>query len=124
MSGFDDMDVDTIWMDGEFVDWDEAQVHVLTHGLHYGSGIFEGIRCYDTEDDPAIFWWDVHLDRFYNSAKPYDLEIDHSREELTKASLSFIDRQNLQSCNTRHQAYYVYNIVCINNEDCLSRTAS
>ncbi len=47
--GFDEMDVDTIWMDGEYVDWDEAQVHVLTHGLHYGSGVFEGARCYDTE---------------------------------------------------------------------------
>lgn len=123
MSGFDDMDVDTIWMDGEFVDWDEAQVHVLTHGLHYGSGIFEGVRCYDTEDGPAIFRWDEHLDRFYNSAKPYDLEIDHSREELTNATLSLIERQNLQSCYIRPLAYYGYNSLGVSPEDCPTRTA-
>jgi branched-chain amino acid aminotransferase len=55
---FADMDIETIWMDGEFLDWEEAQVHVLTHALHYGTGVFEGVRCYDTVDGPAIFRWE------------------------------------------------------------------
>jgi branched-chain amino acid aminotransferase len=121
--GFTEMDVDTIWMDGEFVDWEDAQVHVLTHGLHYGSGVFEGVRCYDTEQGPAIFRWDEHLDRFYNSAKPYDMDIDHSREELTEATLSLIDRQNLQSCYIRPVAFYGYNSLGVSPEDCPTRTA-
>ncbi len=123
MSGFEDMDVDTIWMDGEFVDWEEAQVHVLTHGLHYGSGIFEGVRCYDTEEGPAIFRWDEHLDRFYNSAKPYDMEIDHSREELTEATLELIESQDLQSCYIRPIAFYGYNSLGVSPKDCPTKTA-
>ena len=121
--GFDEMDVDTIWMDGEFLPWDEAQVHVLTHGLHYGTGIFEGVRCYDTEQGPAIFRWDEHLDRFYNSAKPYDMDIAHSREELTDATLSLIERQNLQSCYIRPLAFYGYNSLGVSPQDCPTRVA-
>ena len=59
--------VDKIWMDGELVDWDKAQVHVLTHALHYGSGVFEGIRCYSTEDGPAVFRLTEHMERFERS---------------------------------------------------------
>ncbi|ADD04531.1 branched-chain amino acid aminotransferase [Natrialba magadii ATCC 43099] len=121
--GFDDMDVDTIWMDGEFVDWDDAQVHVLTHGLHYGSGIFEGARCYDTENGPAIFRWEEHLDRLFQSAKPYEMEIDHSREELTEATLELIRRQDLSSCYIRPVAFYGYNSLGVSPEDCPTRTA-
>jgi branched-chain amino acid aminotransferase len=105
---FDEMDVGTIWMDGEFVDWDDAQIHVLTHGLHYGSGIFEGARCYDTEEGPAIFRWDEHLDRFYQSAKPYDMEIPFDREELTDATLELIRREELESSYIRPIAFYGY----------------
>jgi branched-chain amino acid aminotransferase len=123
MSGFEDMDVDTIWMDGEFVDWEDAQVHVLSHALHYGSGVFEGVRCYDTEEGPAVFRWGEHLDRFYNSAKPYDLDIDHSREELTEAMLSLIEGQGLQSCYIRPIAFYGYNSLGVSPEDCPTRTA-
>ena len=123
MSGFDDMDIDTIWMDGEFVDWDDAQIHVLTHGLHYGSGVFEGVRCYDTERGPAIFRWDEHLDRLYNSAKPYDLDIDFSREELTNATHELIERQDLQSCYIRPIAFYGYNSLGVSPGDCPTRVA-
>jgi hypothetical protein len=73
--GFEEMDVGTIWQDGSFVGWDDATIHVLSHGLHYGTGIFEGVRCYDTADGPAIFRWDEHLERFYQSAKPYEMTI-------------------------------------------------
>jgi branched-chain amino acid aminotransferase len=106
--GFDEMDVDTIWQDGDFVDWDDATVHVLTHALHYGTGIFEGVRCYDTENGPAIFRWDEHLDRFYQSAKPYDMEIPFSRTELTEATLELLRREELRSCYIRPVAFYGY----------------
>ncbi|PSQ42518.1 branched-chain amino acid transaminase [Halobacteriales archaeon SW_7_68_16] len=102
------MDVDTIWMDGEFVDWEDATVHALTHSLHYGTAVFEGIRCYDTERGPAIFRWDDHLDRLYESARPYDLDIQHDREEFVEATLELIRRQGLESCYIRPLVYYGY----------------
>jgi len=117
------MDVDTIWMDGEFQDWDDAQIHVLTHGLHYGTGIFEGVRCYDTADGPAIFRWDAHLDRFYESAKPYEMEIGHDREELTEATMELIRRQDLESCYIRPIAFYGYNSLGVSPKDCPTRVA-
>ncbi|WP_254545480.1 branched-chain amino acid transaminase [Halomarina pelagica] len=119
---FADMDVDTIWMDGEFLDWDDAQVHVLSHGLHYGTGIFEGVRCYDTERGPAIFRWEEHLDRFYASGKPYGLEIEHSREELTEATVELIRRQDLESCYIRPLAFYGYDSLGVSPGGCPTRT--
>lgn len=120
---FAEMDVDTIWMDGEFVDWDDAQIHVLTHGLHYGSGVFEGVRCYDTENGPAIFRWDEHLDRLFQSAKPYDLDIDYSREELTHATTELIRRQNLESCYVRPIAFYGYDSLGVSPAGCPTTVA-
>jgi branched-chain amino acid aminotransferase len=116
--GFDEMDVDTIWQDGEFVDWEDATTHVLTHGLHYGTGIFEGVRCYDTEEGPAIFRWDEHLDRFYASGKPYNLEIPFEREELTEATLELLRRQDLESCYIRPIAFYGYDSLGVSPKNC------
>ncbi|MBB6647124.1 branched-chain amino acid transaminase [Halobellus ruber] len=121
--GFDEMDVDTIWQDGDFVDWDDATVHVLTHALHYGTGIFEGVRCYDTENGPAIFRWDEHLDRFYQSAKPYDMEIPFSREELTEATLELLRREELRSCYIRPVAFYGYGSLGVSPQDNPVKTA-
>jgi branched-chain amino acid aminotransferase len=118
MAVFDDMDVDTIWMDGEFLDWDDAQVHVLTHALHYGSGVFEGVRCYDTEEGPAIFRWEDHLDRFYESGQPYDMALPYDREELTEATLELIRRQDLASCYIRPLAFYGYHSLGVSPADC------
>ena len=112
------MDVDTIWQDGEFVDWDDAQIHVLSHGLHYGTGVFEGVRCYDTENGPAIFRWDEHLERFYQSGQPYNMEIPFSREELTEATLELIRRQGLESCYIRPIAFYGYDSLGVSPRDC------
>jgi branched-chain amino acid aminotransferase len=64
-----------IWMDGRLVDWDDATVHVLAHTLHYGSGVFEGIRCYETPDGPAVFRLDEHLKRLDNSARLLGMEL-------------------------------------------------
>ena len=108
MAIFDDMDVTTIWLDGSFVDWDSAHTHVLSHGLHYGVGIFEGVRCYDTVRGPAIFRWDDHLTRFYNSAKPYEMDIGYSASDLTEATLELLRRQNLNACYIRPIAFYGY----------------
>ncbi|WP_423751060.1 branched-chain amino acid transaminase [Salinirarus marinus] len=121
--GFDEMDVSTIWMDGEFVDWDDAQVHVLTHGLHYGTGVFEGVRCYDTEEGPAIFRWDEHLDRFYASGQPYNMDIPFEREELTAATTELIRRQELDGCYIRPVAFYGYDSLGVSPKDCPVKVA-
>ncbi|MCU4925439.1 branched-chain amino acid transaminase [Halobacteria archaeon AArc-dxtr1] len=121
--GFDEMDVDTIWMDGEFVDWDDAQIHVLTHGLHYGSGVFEGARCYDTEQGPALFRWPEHLERLYQSAKPYEMDIGYSHDELTDATIELIHRQDLASCYVRPISFYGYNSLGVSPKDCPTKTA-
>jgi branched-chain amino acid aminotransferase len=115
--------VDTIWMDGEFVDFEDAQVHVLTHGLHYGTGVFEGVRCYDTADGPAIFRWEEHLDRLYESAKPYDMEIPFEPEEITEATVELIRRENLDSCYIRPVAFYGYGPLGLNPSESPVTTA-
>ncbi|QCC46648.1 branched-chain amino acid transaminase [Halobellus limi] len=115
--GFEEMDVGTIWQDGSFVDWDDATVHVLTHGLHYGTGVFEGVRCYDTENGPAIFRWEEHLDRFYQSTQPYDMELPYSREELTEATLELLRREELESCYIRPVAFYGYGSLGVGPKD-------
>ena len=106
--------VDTIWMDGDFVDFEDAEIHVLTHGLHYGTGVFEGARCYDTVDGPAIFRWEEHLERLYDSAKPYDIDIPFDPEEITEATMELIDREGLQSCYIRPIAFYGYGPLGLN----------
>jgi len=121
--GFNEMDVERIWMDGEFVDWDEAQVHVLTHALHYGTGVFEGVRCYDTAEGPAIFRWEEHLDRFYQSAKPYDMEIPFDAGELTEATVELVRSEGLDSCYIRPVAFYGYEMLGLHPSDCPVKTA-
>jgi branched-chain amino acid aminotransferase len=113
---FEEMDIDSVWMDGEFVDWDDAQVHVLSHGLHYGTGVFEGIRCYDTADGPMAFRLEEHLERLYDSAKVYEMEIPYSQEELSEATVNLIDREGLTSCYIRPIAFFGYDRLGINPE--------
>ncbi|SNR34931.1 branched-chain amino acid transaminase [Halorubrum vacuolatum] len=116
--GFDEMDVDTIWKNGEFLDWEDATTHVLTHALHYGSGVFEGVRCYETEKGPAVFRWEEHLDRLFDSAKLYEMDIEHDREEITEATLELLRRQDLTSCYIRPIAYYGYDSLGVSPGDC------
>ena len=116
------MDVDTIWMDGEFVPWDEAQVHVLTHSLHYGTAVFEGVRCYDTERGPALFRWGEHLERLYKSARPLDHDVEFEPEEITEATMELIRRQDLESCYIRPLVYYGYNSLGVSPRECPTRT--
>ena len=123
MPGFEEMDVDTIWMDGEYVDWEDAQIHVLSHALHYGSGVFEGARCYDTEKGPALFRREEHVDRLYESCKPYDMEIDHEPADITAATKTLIAEQDLRSCYVRPIVYYGYKSLGVSPGDCPTRTA-
>jgi branched-chain amino acid aminotransferase len=101
--------VELIWKNGEFVAWDEANVHVLSHGLHYGTGVFEGVRCYDTEaKGPAIFRHQDHLDRLAKSAELYYLPLPYSVEEIGEATKELIRRNGLRSCYIRPLAFRGY----------------
>ncbi len=90
-----------IWMDGQLVPWDRATVHVGAHALHYGSSIFEGIRAYETAGGPAIFCLDAHLDRLFNSAKIYRMEIPYSKAEMRQAIIETVRANEHRSCYIR-----------------------
>jgi branched-chain amino acid aminotransferase len=100
---------DLIWMNGEFVAWEDAKVHVLTHGLHYGTGVFEGMRCYDTESvGPAVFRHSDHIDRLFRSAELYYMPIPFDREQLRQATLDLISKNGLRSCYIRPLVFRGY----------------
>ncbi|MHA1410654.1 MAG: branched-chain amino acid transaminase [Candidatus Odinarchaeia archaeon] len=106
---------DYIWMDGEFVEWDNAKVHVKTHALHYGSGVFEGIRGYFFDDNVHIFRLDSHLDRMYYSARIYRMEIPYTKEELTEAIKELIRINKIKEvCYIRPIAYRGYGPLGLN----------
>jgi branched-chain amino acid aminotransferase len=94
-------EVEFIWMNGELVPWQEARVHVLTHALHYGSGVFEGIRCYRTDRGPAVFRLTDHLRRMERSAKLYYMQIPYSVEELRQATFDVVKANRLPECYIR-----------------------
>ncbi|MDY6764668.1 MAG: branched-chain amino acid transaminase [Halobacteria archaeon] len=119
---FDDYDVDKIWMDGELVDWEDAKIHVLSHVIHYGSGVFEGIRCYETVDGPAVFRHRAHYERLQNSAKTMRMDLEYSTEELMAETRKLIDENGLESCYIRPLVYYGYNSLGVNPGDCPVRT--
>lgn len=90
-----------IWFNGEFVSHDDAQIHVLSHVIHYGSSVFEGIRCYETEEGPAVFRLEEHMQRLIDSAKVYRMDIPYDLEELQDAVVDTIDRSGLRECYIR-----------------------
>src|SRR6266516_4966414 len=95
-------------MNGDLVPWENAKVHVLSHGLHYGSGVFEGIRCYDTDRGPAVFRHRDHLERLAKSAKLYYLPLSYPADELRDATHELIRRNGLSSCYIRPSAFRGY----------------
>jgi branched-chain amino acid aminotransferase len=97
---------DKIWMNGELVDWNDAKIHVGTHGLHYGSGVFEGIRCYDTSKGPEIFRLTDHLERLHNSARLLYMALPFSVEELKSACNELVAANGLPECYLRPIAFY------------------
>jgi len=101
-------------MNGEFVAWEDAKVHVLTHGLHYGTGVFEGIRCYDTEIGPAVFRHQEHFQRLTRSAELYYMPLPYDVEAMRAATLELIGRNGLRSCYIRPLAYRGYGQMGLN----------
>lgn len=105
-----------IWMNGELVDWENAKVHVLSHALHYGTGVFEGIRCYETPKGPGIFRLHEHLDRMERSGKIFLMDIPYSVDELADATVNLIRINELQSCYIRPIAFRGYGEMGVNPE--------
>lgn len=100
--------VDKIWMNGRLVDWDDAKVHVLTHALHYGSGVFEGIRAYETKKGAAVFRLTDHMKRMVNSAKIYSMEIPYELDDMIEAVKETVRVNKLKSCYVRPIAFRGY----------------
>jgi branched-chain amino acid aminotransferase len=101
-------ETEKIWMNGELVDWADAKIHVGAHGLHYGSGVFEGIRCYETASGPAVFRLSDHLKRFDASARLLDMQLPYTLDELRDASFELIAVNGLPECYLRPIAFYGY----------------
>jgi branched-chain amino acid aminotransferase len=101
-------ETEKIWMNGELVDWADARIHVAAHGLHYGSGVFEGIRCYETAAGPAVFRLQDHLERLENSAKVLYIDMPYSAAELRAATHELIAANGLPSCYVRPMAFFGY----------------
>ena len=110
-------ETEKIWMNGELVDWADAKVHVGTHGLHYGTGVFEGIRCYETEKGPAVFRLTDHLRRLEDSAKLLYMELPYSRDELRAACHETIAANGLSECYVRPIAYIGYGELGVDPRD-------
>lgn len=106
-----------IWMDGMFVDWESATVHILTHTLHYGLGVFEGIRCYETREGPAIFRLTEHIDRLYNSAHIFLMDIPYSKEEIKDAIIKTVKINKIKECYIRPLIYIGYGAMGLYTKD-------
>ena len=107
-----------IWMDGALVDWDDAKIHVLTHTLHYGCGVFEGIRAYETDRGPAVFRLTPHIKRLFRSAKIYMLDIPFTEDELIEATKETVRASGLDSCYIRPLVYLGYGEMGLNPLPC------
>ncbi len=111
-------EVSFIWFNGEFVPWNEAKVHVLTHALHYGSGVFEGIRAYKNANGTFVFRLTDHLKRLYDSAKIYLMDIPYSVDELKEATFELLKRNGLEACYIRPIAFRGYGEMGLNPLKC------
>jgi branched-chain amino acid aminotransferase len=107
-----------IWMNGQLVDWDDAKIHVLTHTLHYGMGVFEGIRAYETPKGPAVFRLTEHIERLHNSAKILGMDMPYSVDVLVQATKDVVKASGLPSAYIRPIAYYGYGEMGLNTLPC------
>jgi branched-chain amino acid aminotransferase len=105
---------DLIWLNGEFVAWEDAKVHVLTHAMHYGTGVFEGIRAYETPQGTAIFRHQDHLDRLEKSAKLYYMDLPFTKEQLREVTHELIGRNGFKACYIRPLVYRGYGPMGLN----------
>jgi len=109
---------ESIWMNGELVPWESAQIHILTHSLHYGMGVFEGIRAYETDQGPGIFRLTEHIERLHDSAKIMMMDLPYSVDELVQATKDVVRASGLPSCYIRPIAYYGYGEMGLNTLPC------
>src|SRR5688572_13484151 len=107
-----------IWMDGTLVDWDDAKIHVLTHTLHYGCGVFEGIRAYETDQGPAVFRLTPHIKRLFRSAKIFMIDVPFSEDDLVQAVKDTVKSSGLTSCYIRPLVYLGYGEMGLNPLPC------
>jgi branched-chain amino acid aminotransferase len=107
-----------IWMDGTLVDWDDAKIHVLTHTLHYGCGVFEGIRAYETSSGPAVFRLTPHIKRLFRSAKIFMIDIPFSEDDIVTAVKDTVRASGLSSCYIRPLVYLGYGEMGLNPLPC------
>ncbi len=103
-----------IWMDGKFVKWKDAKIHVLTHALHYGTAVFEGIRCYPTDKGPAIFRLHDHMARLFDSAHILGFKVPYKVEALKKAAVQLVKKNGLKDCYIRPLVYLQYGAMGLN----------
>jgi branched-chain amino acid aminotransferase len=103
-----------IWLNGALVNWDDAKIHVLTHGLHYGTGVFEGIRCYKAASGSAIFRLGDHVQRLINSGKIYFMDLGYTKQQLEKAVIDTVRANGMDECYIRPIAYYGYGKMGVN----------
>jgi branched-chain amino acid aminotransferase len=109
---------ESIWFNGKLVPWNEAKVHVLAHGLQYGTGVFEGMKSYPTAEGPAIFRLDAHLERFFKSAELYDLTIPYTLQVLTDASLEVVRANKLDAAYLRPVAFFDAGTLSVWTKEC------
>jgi branched-chain amino acid aminotransferase len=107
-----------IWFNGKLVPWEQAQVHVFTHAIHYGSSVFEGIRAYDTAKGTAVWCLPQHMDRMYLSARMYHMAIPYSKEDLTKAVMETVRASKMRSCYIRPIAFRGYETIGVDPRGC------
>ncbi len=112
-----------IWLDNQWIDWTNANTHVLTHALHYGSGVFEGIRAYETDNGPAIFKATEHYERLLESCKAYELQCPYSEDELIEFTKTLIIKNNLPACYIRPIVYTGYGSIGIIPKEATYNTA-
>ncbi|HEV3432934.1 MAG TPA: branched-chain amino acid transaminase [Nitrososphaera sp.] len=103
-----------IWLNGSLIDWDNAKIHVLTHGLHYATGVFEGVRCYKTVDGSAIFRLSDHIQRLMDSARIYFMDLGYTKQQLERAIIETVKANDLEECYIRPIAYYGYGKMGVN----------
>jgi len=107
-----------IWMNGNYVPWEEAKIHICSHVIHYGTGVFEGLRCYKTPKGPAVFRLADHTNRLFNSAKIYRMEIPFTREQINQATVELIKKNELDECYIRPIVYRGYKELGVNPFGC------
>ena len=107
-----------IWFDGKIIPFNEAKIHVMSHCIHYGSGVFEGIKCYNTHMGPAIFRLSCHIDRLFQSAEAYNIKIPFDKEAIMKGCIDIVNKNALTDCYIRPITFYGYDTLGVNPKEC------